>query len=86
MLGRSRGQKLQVWAWCAVHAACHKKRCAICAGIQRRGMNLKAVAPGGEAALSDRARLAHMRSKVMPTQEKFDPIIYLGTVHWVSLI
>ena len=25
-----------------------------------------------------------MRSKVMPTQEKFDPIIYLGTVHWVS--
>ena len=47
-------------------------------------MNLKAVAPGGEAALSDRARLAHMRSKVMPTQEKFDPIIYLGTVHWVS--
>ena len=48
-------------------------------------MNLKAVAPGGEAALSDRARLVHMRSKVMPTQEKFDPIIYLGTVHWVSL-
>lgn len=60
-----------------------EKGYAVCAGIQRRGMNLKAVAPGGEAAMSDRARLAHMRSKVMPTQEKFDPIVYLGTVHWV---
>lgn len=53
------------------------------AGIQRRGINLKAVAPGANAAGRDRASLAVMRSKIMPTQEKFDPIVYLGTVHWV---
>ena len=55
------------------------------AGIQRRGINLKAVAPVGNAAGGDRASLAAMRSKVMPTQEKFDPVVYLGTVHWVRL-
>lgn len=57
----------------------------MCTGIQRRGIKLKAVAPGGDAARNERASLAHMRSEVMPTQEKFDPIIYLGTVHWVCL-
>lgn len=46
-------------------------------------MSLKAVAPGGTGTRS--ASLAHMRSKVMPTQEKFDPVVYLGTVHWVRL-
>ena len=53
----------------------------LCAGMQRRGMNLKSLAPGG----NEHASLAQMRSKVMPTQEKFDPVVYLGTVHWVSV-
>ncbi len=57
----------------------------LCAGIQRRGINLKSVAPGGDSAGNERATLAHLRSKVMPTQEKFDPVVYLGTVHWVSV-
>ena len=46
-------------------------------------MNLKSVAPGGDSAGNERASLAQMRSKVMPTQEKFDPVVYLGIVHWV---
>lgn len=62
----------------------YSKHSPLCdAGIQRRGINLKAVAPGANAAGRDRASLAVMRSKIMPTQEKFDPIVYLGTVHWV---
>ena len=46
-------------------------------------MNLKSLAPGGDSAGNERVTLAHLRSKVMPTQEKFDPVVYLGTVHWV---
>ena len=46
-------------------------------------MSLRSVAPGGDSAGNERASLAHMRSRVMPTQEKFDPVVYLGTVHWV---
>ncbi|CAL5224212.1 g6858 [Coccomyxa viridis] len=55
-------------------------------GMQRRGMNLKSLAPGGDSAGNERATLAHLRSKVMPTQEKFDPVVYLGTVHWETTL
>jgi hypothetical protein len=55
--------------------------------VQRRGIRLDA-APGAEGAepgsrRAQAANLAHLRARVIPTQEKFDPHVYLGTLHWV---
>ena len=60
--------------------------------IQRRGIKLDA-APGGPGGggeggppggrKAQQGALAHLRARVIPTQEKFNPHVYLGTLHWV---
>lgn len=57
-----------------------RKKITTLENIQRRGIKLDMITggarPGGQ-------NLSSLRTRVMPTHEKFDSHLYLGTVHWV---
>ena len=57
-----------------------RKKITTLENIQRRGIRLDMITgnprPGGQ-------NLSSLRTRVMPTHEKFDSHLYLGTVHWV---
>lgn len=66
-------------------AAGSRKKITTLEGIQRRGIELDALT-GGTNRRVQQPNLASMRSKIMPTHEKFQPHAYLGTVHWVGFL
>ncbi len=58
-----------------------RKKITTLENIQRRGIKLDTVQ--GSGARQGPANLASLRTRVMPTHEKFDSNLYLGFVHWV---
>jgi len=61
-----------------------RKKITTLEGIQRRGIKLDVIESGGGGrGRVQHPNLASLRTKVMPTHEKFNPNLYLGTVHWV---
>lgn len=60
-----------------------RKKITTLENIQRRGIKLDMITggarPGGQ-------NLSSLRTRVMPTHEKFDSHLYLGTVHWVRVM
>ncbi|CAL8463713.1 g3247 [Coccomyxa elongata] len=60
-----------------------RKKITTLENIQRRGIKLDMITggarPGGQ-------NLSSLRTRVMPTHEKFDSHLYLGTVHWETTL
>jgi hypothetical protein len=69
---------------CVPGTAGSRKKITTLEGIQRRGIKLDTlVGPGGQRRQNQ--NLSAMRAKILPTHAKFNPHLYLGTVHWVRL-
>ncbi|EIE27758.1 hypothetical protein COCSUDRAFT_64368 [Coccomyxa subellipsoidea C-169] len=61
-----------------------RKKITTLENIQRRGIKLDTVQ--GSGARQGPANLASLRTRVMPTHEKFDSNLYLGFVHWETTL
>ena len=59
-----------------------RKKITTLENIQRRGIKLENIQ--GKNARPGNPNLASLRTRVMPTHEKFDSNLYLGFVHWVG--
>ncbi|KAK9917910.1 hypothetical protein WJX75_009504 [Coccomyxa subellipsoidea] len=57
-----------------------RKKITTLENIQRRGIKLENIQ--GKNARPGNPNLASLRTRVMPTHEKFDSNLYLGFVHW----